>query len=730
MQRGFKVTVVGALLLAIVGSGGYVYTARALDGLKDAIYYKTAKKLEHSFESTLANKQKNIAVASVVMSQFPLNKGETVALALKKYSLFGNIKFFYSAKKKFSSYKKVDTDLLFYKDRPYITMRVATPVFNKKGKFLTKLVASANLNTYAMNFDVNGYGAIAVVESDKGRYISNPFGFPTLLDTINILPKKKVSHLQRYVIDKRSDLLLHAFVLKNSGQTQRIKIIVATKLSTIDVSAVDKELQRLILIGILLFLLLMLFLYKVVMTNYSKSVNVEYEELLDEIEEKDLEIQRQADVIKFIAMNDPLTGLDNKVSLTNKLEDIIADAKINNYKVGIIFLDLDKFKKINDVYGHEVGDILLKKVAQRLQECIHRDDIVARISGDEFVVIERNMTDISNMNLVEKIMLAMKKPFYIKNKDIHITFSVGQSVLGKDGEDVTSLLKNAEIAMYISKNLGPNSYLSYDESMGKISQKKFELDINIRNALKNEEMVPFYQPKVDAMTDKVVGLEALIRWKDPQKGIISPSEFIPFCQESDLIVDIDRYMLVHSMRQVQKWQKEGIETGKVSVNISTKKLEKGNFISELKEMIFAEGFDVKYLEIEILESQIMRNPKRSIKILRDIKALGISISIDDFGTGYSSLSYLKELPVDKIKIDRSFIIDLPENKDSVSIVKTIIALAKNLNLDIIAEGVETQGQLDFLLKEGCSVIQGYYFSKPLSTEECRNYLYAQQTQGK
>jgi len=317
----------------------------------------------------------------------------------------------------------------------------------------------------------------------------------------------------------------------------------------------------------------------------------------------------------------------------------------------------------------------------------------------------------------------------LNKQDLFNEFNSLQSRLLNSREDIrkfetdcNTLLKNAETAMYTSKDIGPNNYVSYDESMSKMSQKRIELDKNIRNALKNNELEPYFQPKIDSTAGEIIGLESLIRWKNAEKGLIYPSEFIPFCEESDLIIDIDKYMLIHAMRQVLKWQNEGIKTGKVSVNISTKKLEKGNFVSELKQIILNERFDTQYLELEILESQIMTNPQRSIRILREIKELGISISIDDFGTGYSSLSYLKELPIDSLKIDRSFIIDLPEDKDSISIVRTIIALAKNLNLNIIAEGVETEEQLDFLKNEGCLHIQGYLFSKPLSAAECRDYL--------
>lgn len=722
MTNRFRTTLVGGVLLTILGSIGYIYATRVVDERKDAIYFQTAQQMAYDFEKSIDEKVQEVSIAAAVMSESSRQNAQRVSLLLKKYSLLENIKFQYekiSHKKPQQSLKK---DIIFHKDRPYVTVRVSAPVYDVAGNYLADLRADADFTALSMHFDTKGYSLIAIVDTNESRYISNPFYFSNLVETINVMSHKKKQQLSRYVVDKRSGLLLSAFELKEADTAHKTKIIIAKKLKDIDLSSIDKILENIILIAALLFLLVMLLLYKVFITNYRRSVGDYYEELLDELSEKDLEIQRQSDVIKFMAMNDPLTGLENKVSLVKKLEDIINNAKINEQQIGIVFLDLDKFKKINDVYGHEVGDMLLQKVAERLKECTHKEDMVARISGDEFVIVETNMTDVSNTNLIDKIVLAMKHPFYIKNKDIHITFSIGRSILGQDGDDVDTLLKNAETAMYISKDIGPNNYISYDPSMGKMTQKRLELDKNIRNALKNEELVPYYQPKVNARTNEVVGLETLIRWKDAKKGIIYPSEFIPFCQESDLIIDIDRYMLVHSMRQVLSWQREGIHTGKLSVNVSAKKFEKANFVSELKQIILSEKFNPKYLELEILESQIMNHPKRSAKMFRELKELGVSISIDDFGTGYSSLSYLKELPIDRIKIDRSFIIDLPENQDSVSIVKTIIALAKNLHLDIIAEGVETKEQLDFLLSEGCEYIQGYYFSKPLSSMLCRDYL--------
>ncbi|WP_457743931.1 putative bifunctional diguanylate cyclase/phosphodiesterase [Sulfurimonas sp.] len=722
MNKGLRITIIGSVLIAIVVSIEYIYTTQTIKNLKSKIYIKTSKEMVYDFENLLNGKVEDVSIASV-SSTNNLNSDKT-ALALEKYSLFHDISFVYRKKSSFAQEapEKINTVISFYKDRAYFTIDAISPVYNNKGRFIGNMSTYANYNSFSLGLDSKNYDVVAIVDKNKTRYISNPFFHAHLVEALNLLSNIKLTNLDTCFVDEKSGLLLSTFYLKNVKPNTKIKIVLATKLKDLNMSVIDYEIKNNTLFAVLIFAFLMLLLYKVFITNYRRSVGDYYEEIEKHLKFKESEIGRQADVIQFIAHNDPLTGLNNKLSLVNKLEDVISNATINDYKVGIIFLDLDEFKKINDVYGHDIGDILLQKVAERLKECARKEDTIARISGDEFVIIENKMTDVSNINLIERITMSMKKPFFIKNKDIHISFSIGRSILDKDGKDADTLLKNAEAAMYISKNIGPNNYVSYDESMSKMSQKRIELDKNIRNALKNYELEPYYQPKINSNTGEIIGLEALIRWNDTKKGIIYPSEFIPFCEESDLIVDIDKYMLIHVMRQVLKWQKEGIKTGKVSVNISTKKLEKGNFVSELKQIILNEGFDTQYLELEILESQIMTDPQRSIRILREIKELGISISIDDFGTGYSSLSYLKELPIDSIKIDRSFIVDLSENKDSISIVRTIIALAKNLNLNIIAEGVETKEQLDFLKSEGCPYIQGYYFSKPLPMIECKDYL--------
>jgi EAL domain-containing protein (putative c-di-GMP-specific phosphodiesterase class I) len=292
----------------------------------------------------------------------------------------------------------------------------------------------------------------------------------------------------------------------------------------------------------------------------------------------------------------------------------------------------------------------------------------------------------------------------------------------QDGDTPDVLLRNADTAMYKAKDNGKNSYEFYSEEMTELVRKRLELDADIRNGLKNGEFEAYYQPKIDATNLHIVGMEALIRWNHPTRGLLYPAEFIPFAEEVGLIVDIDRYMLKHCVAQVVEWSDAGYTTGRISINISTKKLESPTFRSELYRIIEKSGVNTKLLELEILESQIMRDPERSIDILRSIRSLGISISIDDFGTGYSSLSYLKKLPVSKLKIDKSFVDNLPDDEDDIAIVRTIIALAEHLGLETIAEGVENEGQVEFLVQEGCHNIQGYYYSKALNKRECELFM--------
>ncbi|MEO1937824.1 MAG: EAL domain-containing protein [Sulfurimonas sp.] len=423
-----------------------------------------------------------------------------------------------------------------------------------------------------------------------------------------------------------------------------------------------------------------------------------------------------------MAHHDLLTGLPNKNLFMDRLNQAIKHAKREHESIAVLFLDLDRFKEINDMYGHNVGDELLCQIAKRLSSYVRGEDTLARIGGDEFILLLPQTTQVDVLAVLEKIFKAMKTPFVVNEIDIYATFSIGISLYDQDGDTAEILLRNADTAMYKAKDNGHNSYQFYNEEMTSLIRKRIELDSDIRLGLQREEFEVYYQPKIDAKKDKLIGLEALVRWNHPVKGIIYPNDFIPFCEEVGLIVQLDSYMLRHAFMQMRAWRNRGVDYGQLSINISTKKLESEDFRSELYSLLEHYPVDPGTVELEILEGQIMKNPKYSIGILNSIRSMGISVAIDDFGTGYSSLSYLKKLPVTKLKIDRSFVVDVLENEDDAAIIRAIIVLGKNLGLEIIAEGVETKAHVDFLLAAGCSNIQGYYYSKPLSLKDCEAFI--------
>jgi len=473
---------------------------------------------------------------------------------------------------------------------------------------------------------------------------------------------------------------------------------------------------------VLSLFIMIIFIYIVYNVNYKNFIQKQNELLESTVEEKTQELQEQSKKMRYLAHHDSLTALPNKNLFLDRLKQAIKHAKRQHQALCVLFLDLDRFKEINDTYGHDVGDELLKSISIRLLACVRDEDTVARIGGDEFTVLLPNTNQVSVIKVVEKIFDEMKKPFLLLGVEIRITFSIGISVYKQDGETPDLLLRNADTAMYKVKDSGKNSYQFYNERMTELVQKRLKLDTDIRKGLERGEFEAYYQPKIDATMMRIIGLEALIRWNHPTRGLLYPVDFIPFAEEIGLITDIDKYMLKYCVNQLVQWHQQGFHTGKLSINISTKKLESEEFRNELYHLIEKSQVNTKLLELEILESQIMQDPNKSIDILRSIRSLGISISIDDFGTGYSSLSYLKKLPITKLKIDRSFIVDVPQDEDDVAIVKTIISLAKNLGLEIIAEGVETEGQVEFLVQEGCPNIQGYYYAKALSKSECEDFM--------
>jgi len=423
------------------------------------------------------------------------------------------------------------------------------------------------------------------------------------------------------------------------------------------------------------------------------------------------------------AHHDSLTGLPNRTLFNDRLSHALSLGKRHNQEHAVFFIDLDNFKNINDSLGHDIGDSVLKIVAARLDESVRIEDTLARLGGDEFALIVEDINSVDDVSFyAQRILDTLSQECIVAGHTFHLSCSIGISLFPQDGTNTQNLLKYSDVAMYKAKESGRNNFQFYSSEMTALVLDGMELEADLRVAIANNEFEVYYQPKMDVPNNIVRGLEALVRWNHPKKGRISPNKFIPYAEKSDLIVSIDTIVMNSAMEQVKAWYKEGLNPGILSVNLAIKQLESDNFLQLVKDTLSNHDFKAEWLNFEVLEREIMNNPEQSVKKLKDISALGVSISIDDFGTGQSSFTYLKRFPLNELKIDKSFVDDVPFDEEDNAIVKTVIALADALSLNIIAEGVESKEQVEFLLDNGCSNMQGYYFCKPLSTAYIREFL--------
>ncbi|WP_052746099.1 EAL domain-containing protein [Sulfurovum lithotrophicum] len=439
---------------------------------------------------------------------------------------------------------------------------------------------------------------------------------------------------------------------------------------------------------------------------------------ISEKKKAQMELLRQKDILHHQAHHDALTGLPNRILFSDRLEHGLKLAERQLSKVALFFIDLDNFKQINDSLGHHIGDKVLKVVSERLKAKIRKEDTLARLGGDEFTIIMENFNEIQEVSgLAQKIQTVLTQPMHIEGHTLYISCSIGISFYPQDAQDANDLLKYADAAMYKAKEEGRNNFQFYSSEMTTLAYERVVMEASLRQAIKNEEFLLYYQPQVNAQTSRMIGMEALIRWKHPHLGMILPDKFIPLAEETGLILEIDRWVMRTAMRQVRQWYARGLDPGVLSLNLSMRQLKDGRFIDVLKECLDTMSFKSVWLELEVTEGQMMKNPDEAVAILDEIKAMGISVAIDDFGTGYSSLSYLKRLPVSRLKIDQSFIHGIPEDRENAAIVKATIALAKSLNLQIIAEGVENEAQKAFLVYNGCIFMQGYYYGRPMTAKQ-------------
>ena len=427
--------------------------------------------------------------------------------------------------------------------------------------------------------------------------------------------------------------------------------------------------------------------------------------------------------ILYLANYDALTGLPNRTLLRDRMEHEITVAHRRHKQAGVLCLDLDNFKTINDSLGHSTGDLLLQAVAERLKECVREGDTLARLGGDDFVVVLSDFHQAGDtVQVAQKILDALSRPYNIVGHELIVTSSIGISIYPDDGKDAESLLKNADAAMYHAKQSGRNNYKFFTHDMNARVLQRLSLEGSLRRALEREEFVLHYQPQVEIGSGRIVGLEALIRWQHPDMGMVSPAQFIPVAEESGLIVPIGEWVLNEACRQNRAWQDEGLPAVPVAVNISARQLWQKGLARVIEQALRDSGLPARYLELEMTESAIMHDMEQLIEMLREFSAMGLQLSIDDFGTGYSSLNYVKRFPLDKLKIDQSFVRDLTTDPDDAAITSAIISMARSLNLKVIAEGVETVEQLRFLAAHQCDEIQGYYFSRPLPAPEAARLL--------
>jgi diguanylate cyclase (GGDEF)-like protein len=439
---------------------------------------------------------------------------------------------------------------------------------------------------------------------------------------------------------------------------------------------------------------------------------------------KDVTERKKAEqIISYQAYHDLLTGLANRMLFKDHLDLAIAQAKRNQQMLAVMFLDMDRFKVVNDTLGHVIGDSLLKKVASRLKGCLREGDTLARQGGDEFTLLLPQLDDREDaMRTAEKIIKSFDVPFQIDGHELYVSISIGIALYPVDGESIDTLIKNADIAMYDSKAKGRNRFQLYSGSMNVSFAEKLSIEMQMRKAIDRQEFQVFYQPQIRVGTGRISGMEALVRWSSPLHGSLSPLEFIPLAEETGLILSIGEFVLKSACKQLMLWKNAGLPPLRMAVNISSQQIEQDGFCDYISQLLQEYHLDGSMLELEVTEGALLNDGEHIIAKLKMLASMGIKIALDDFGTGYSSLSYLQKFPIDTIKIDQSFVRGLPGDPNNVSIVTAICAMAQGLKMNLIAEGVERPDQLKFLHSLNCNEAQGFLFSKPLPGNEITGLL--------
>ena len=438
------------------------------------------------------------------------------------------------------------------------------------------------------------------------------------------------------------------------------------------------------------------------------------------------ELSQALEMIQKMATHDTLTALPNRALFNETLTHAIAQAARHKRSLALFFLDIDRFKNINDTLGHGVGDRVLQDAARRLTSAVRASDMVARLGGDEFVLLVEDFAAADDLDdIAKKVLAAFTPNFHVDGQELALSVSVGVCTYPSGGEDAQQLVSSADIAMYRAKEQGRNRYCFYTEDLNDLSAERLALEAGLRHALARGEIEVFYQPKVDFGNGRVNGVEALIRWRHPEMGLLMPERFVPLAEEIGAIIPIGYWTLRRVCERVRHWQELGIALP-VAVNLSASQFHEPQLVTELAAILKSTGVSASFIELEITESMVMRDTDRAVEIMQSLRRMGVRISIDDFGTGHSSLGYLKRFPVDRLKVDRSFVRDLPHNGDDVAITRAVIAMAHSLKMSVVAEGVEHQEQFDLLRAEGCDEFQGYYCARPMEEADLLKFVAARQ----
>jgi diguanylate cyclase (GGDEF)-like protein len=752
------------LLLFSILYLGYIYISHKTDILVADRYFKVATQMKQQIQVLIDEKQSAILELSLAMAENhsvkkALLTNDATNIHLDKFSLrlrantnLKNIWFQIVRADGTSLYRsfsdKKDDDLLNARvdivkiiKKPQIitsisvgkfsiTLKAMIPIYEQEN-FIGVVETIAQFNSIVLKMNTHKYKTIVFIDKaykeqlvfgDKDKFLEDYYiaSGDENVDFLNYIKRKTAEHVIHYnqnyhVCEEINSIITVHTLYDEITHKPMAYFVMAHNIEDIELEDINQVRYNLFLIlGGLLFIIFSIFIY-----FYLQSKKELIKKLNNKLEDT---VETKTKELTYLAHYDALTGLINRHLFSEIVQHSIEVGKRDKSCFSILFLDLDRFKDINDTYGHSAGDELLKSVAKRLKSCVRSEDSVSRLGGDEFIILIKNIPDNNLVTLLEKIIAEIQQPIVFENNVFNVTFSIGISSFPKDGTDSEVLISNADMAMYKAKELGRNTFAFYDKKMGDYMLERLKLESNIKIALEKNQFEAFYQPQVDSITNKIIGAEALIRWNSPELGFIAPDKFIPIAEETQLIIDIDTWMMRQTMKQLIEFQKEGIEIGKLSLNISARQLESKDIAHHLKMILNETHFDPTRLELEITERQMMKDPEASIVILNKIKEMGIGIAVDDFGTGHSSLAYIKRLPIDKLKIDKSFVDELPNNKEDIAIIRSIISIAKNLQIDIIAEGVESAIQRDFLRDEGCKMIQGYFYSKPLNADDYKKFL--------